>query len=197
MSRAAAWLLRRFRWHLVLAAPIPLHCVVIFYPHTSNWDFPVGLLAKWALDVRFRWVGKDSLFRWPLAPVLRRLGGIAVNRRARTGFTERLAAEFARHDDFRVVIAPEGTRSHTDRWRSGFYHLARSTAMPLVLAFIDYPRREIGIGACLMPTGNVAADMDCIRAFYAGRAGRHVAKQGTIRLRDEAQPAAAVVAEAG
>jgi 1-acyl-sn-glycerol-3-phosphate acyltransferase len=184
------------RWHIVLVAPVPLRCVVIFYPHTSNWDFPIGLLTKWAVDVRFRWVGKDSLFRGPLAPLLRRLGGIAVNRRIRTGFTERLADESAQHVDFRVVIAPEGTRSRTERWRSGFYHLARTAGMPLALAFIDYPRREIGIGAYLNLTGDVVADMDRIRAFYAGKEGHRVAHQGVIRLRDEEPMQSAVTAAA-
>ena len=169
----------------MLVQPVPLRCVVIVYPHTSNWDFPLGLLMKWAVAIRFHWVGKDSLFRWPLGPLLRRLGGVAVNRRERTRFVERLAAELERYPVMRVVITPEGTRARTDHWKSGFYHLARATGVPLALAFIDYSKREIGIGAYHTLTGDVARDMAGIGSFYAGRTGRHPAQQGPIRLRSD------------
>lgn len=164
---------------------MPERCVVIFYPHTSNWDFAIGLLTKWAVAIRFNWVGKDSLFHWPLGPLLRSLGGIPVNRRERTQLVERLAAELARRPVLRVVITPEGTRARTEHWKSGFYHLAKVARVPLALAFIDYTRREIGIGAYRTLTGDAAADMAAIASFYAGRTGFHPEQQGPVRLRDE------------
>jgi len=184
-ARAAAGLLRACGWRVVLAQPVPPRCVVVVYPHTSNWDFPIGLLAKWALAIPFRFVGKDTLFRGAFGRLLVRWGGIPVNRRARSGFIDQMQAAFAQHADFRLAIAPEGTRRRTDAWRSGFYHLARAADVPVALAFIDWPRRAIGVGAVVELTGDVAADMDRIRAFYADKAGRRPGQQAPVRLSDE------------
>jgi len=185
LARLALWLLAARGWRVVLAQPVPLRCVVIFYPHTSNWDFTIGLLAKWATEIFFRYVGKDTLFRGPFGAMLRRWGGIPVNRREHTGFIGQMQAEFARHDDFRLVIAPEGTRRLTGHWKSGFYHLARAAEVPVALAFIDYPRREVGVGGSVDLTGDVAADMARIAAFYADKRGRRPENQGPVKLRDD------------
>lgn len=185
LPRAAFALLRLFGWKVVLAQPVPMKCVVVFYPHTSNWDFPIGLLVKWMAGVFFRWAGKDTLFNSPLRRLLMHWGGIPVNRRERTGFIGQMKAEFERNADFRLVIAPEGTRRRTDHWKSGFYHLARAANVPLALAFIDYPRREIGVGAYLDLSGDVATDMARIAAFYADKQGRRPENQSPIRLRDD------------
>ncbi len=165
--------------------PVPMKCVVIFYPHTSNWDFAIGLLTKWAAGIYFRFVGKDTLFKPPFAAVFRHWGGIPVNRREHTGFIGQMRAEFDRHADFRIVIAPEGTRGHTPYWKSGFYHLARAVGVPVALAFIDYRQRRIGIGAYVELTGDVHADMARIAAFYADKEGRRPENQGPVRLHDE------------
>ena len=185
-TRFAGWMLRLTGWRVVLAQPVPLRCVVVFYPHTSNWDFPLGLMAKWLVGVHFRFIAKQSLFATPLAPWLRRWGGLPVDRSGQTGVIARLAAEFALHDDFRLVVAPEGTRSLTGHWKSGFYHLARAAEVPLALAFIDYRRREVGVGGYLDLTGDVAADMARIAAFYSDKTGKHPQNAGPIRLDDGA-----------
>ena len=178
----AAAMLRLTGWRVVLAQPVPSRCVVVFYPHTSNWDFPVGLMAKWMLGIHFRFIAKDSLFATPLAPWLRRWGGIPVDRSGRTGVIARLAAEFAEHADFKLVIAPEGTRSPTGRWKSGFYHLARAARVPVALAFIDYGRREVGVGGYSELTDDVAADMARIAAFYADKTAKRPENAGPVRL---------------
>ena len=144
-------MLRALGWRVVLAQPVPLRCVVVIYPHTSNWDFPIGLMAKWVTGIHFRFVGKDTLFAGPFGPLFTRWGGIPVNRRERTGIIAQLAQRFATEDDFRLVFAPEGTRSRTEHWKSGFYHLARAAGVPVALAFIDYARREVGVGAYRRP----------------------------------------------
>lgn len=190
-ARRVRWscaLLDCFRWRIVLAQPVPPKCVAVFYPHTSNWDFVIGILAKWTVGLDVRWVAKDSLFVGPFGRLLRSWGGIPVNRRERTGFTERLARECERHHEFRVVIAPEGTRGRAEHWKSGFYHLALRAGLPVALAYADYPRREVGIGAYLDLTGDAAIDMQRMLAFYAGKAGRRPALQGPIRLRDAGPP---------
>ena len=175
-------MLHRAGWSVVLAQPMPARCVVVFAPHTSNWDFIVGLLAKWAICLRVHFVAKDSLFSTPLAPLFERLGGIAVNRRQHTGFIERMRAEFGRHEIFRLAIAPEGTRSHTAHWKSGFYHLAHAVPVPLGLAFIDYPRKRVGIGGYIDLTGDASLDMARIASFYADKRGRNPDQQGPVRL---------------
>jgi 1-acyl-sn-glycerol-3-phosphate acyltransferase len=114
------------------------------------------------------------VFRW--------LGGIPVNRRERTGLTARLTEEFATRKRFYLAITPEGTRSHTDRWKSGFYHLALAAKVPLALAYIDYPRKRIGIGGYLELTGNEAVDLDALRRFYADKIGKCPQFQGEIRF---------------
>lgn len=159
-----------------------MHCVVVFYPHTSNWDFLIGLLAKWVIGIRFRWAGKDTLFNGPLRPLFVRWGGIPVNRRERTGFIGQMRAAFDRNAEFRLAIAPEGTRSPTSHWKSGFYHLARAAEVPLALAFIDYGRREIGIGGHFALTGDADADMRALAAFYADKMARRPERAGPVRL---------------
>jgi 1-acyl-sn-glycerol-3-phosphate acyltransferase len=179
-------LLRLAGWKVVLAQPVPPRCVAIFYPHTSNWDTVIGLCAKFMMGIRVRYVGKDTLFRVPLiGPLLVRWGGVPVNRREPVGFIRQMQGEFAHNAEFRLAIAPEGTRGLTPHWKSGFYRLARAAGVPLALAYVDYPHREIGIGGYLDLTGDVAADMGRIRAFYAGKCGRRPQNQGPVRLRDE------------
>ena len=189
----AAWLgaalLKAFGWKVVLAQPVPDRCVIIFYPHTTNWDTPIGLCMKFMTGLAVHYAGKDSLFRVPLlGPLLLRWGGVPVNRRERTGFIDQMTAQFRDHATFRLAIAPEGTRSRTEYWKSGFYHLARKAQVPLALGYIDYPKREIGVGAYVELTGDLVTDMAEIRAFYADKRGLYPGRQSPIALRDERAP---------
>lgn len=165
-----------------------MKCVVVVYPHTSNWDFTIGLLFKWTVGIRFRWVAKDTMFDSPLGPLYRLWGGIPVNRRERTGFAEAMRDAFSRHEDFRLVIAPEATRSHVDHWKSGFYHIARAANVPVALAFIDYSRREVGMVDSVDLSGDIGADMGRIEMLYEGRIGKNPDRQGPIRLREMKGP---------
>lgn len=183
-ARVSWWLLRLLGWQVVLPQPLPARCVVAIYPHTSNWDFAIGLLTKWALHIRFRWVAKDTLFRGPLSPLLLHWGGIPVNRRERTGFADAMRVAFACGDDLRLVIAPEATRSYVDHWKSGFYHIALAAGVPVALAFIDWSRREIGFLGHLELTGDSTVDMARIARCYDGKVGRNPELQGRIRLRE-------------
>jgi 1-acyl-sn-glycerol-3-phosphate acyltransferase len=112
-----------------------------------------------------------------------------VNRRERTGFIEQMTAQFRLQQVFRLAIAPEGTRSRTEFWKSGFYHLARAADVPLALGYIDYPAREVGVGGYVDVTGDPVADMARLRAFYGDKRGRHPQNQSPIRLRDDPSPA--------
>jgi 1-acyl-sn-glycerol-3-phosphate acyltransferase len=182
-ARFCGALLRLAGWRIELVWPPVPKALVIVYPHTSNWDFIVGILARAAIAIPIGFVGKDSLFRPPFGGLFRRLGGIPVNRRISTGFVDGLVEAFARADRLYLAIAPEGTRAKVDHWKSGFYHVARSAGVPVGLAFIDYARREVGIGHWLTLSGDEAADLARIRACYAGKRGKKPEKEGDIRFR--------------
>ncbi len=185
LARWSWRLLHALHWRVVLAQPVPSRCVIVIAPHTSNWDFVIGLLAKWVVGFPVRWIGKDSLFRWPfMRGFLLRIGGIPVDRSRHQGLTGQLREAFDQAPVLRLVIAPEGTRSRTEHWKSGFYHLALATRLPLGLAFIDYATREVGIGGYLALTGENAADMRAIAGFYAHCIGRHPQRQGPVRLHE-------------
>lgn len=183
-ARLAWAALRACGWRVALAEPVPMKCVVVFYPHTSNWDFPTGLAAKWIVGIDFKWVGKDSMFATPLAPWFRRWGGIPVNRRESTGFVAQMRAALDAHDDFRLVIAPEGTRSAAPHWKSGFWHLAREAGVPIGLAYIDYRAREVGIGTWIETTADADADVARMASYYARFTARRPRNAGPVRLRD-------------
>jgi 1-acyl-sn-glycerol-3-phosphate acyltransferase len=156
--------------------------VVIVYPHTSNWDFLVGYLAKVAAGLHLQWIGKDSLFRWPLGALFRRMGGIPVRRGARAGFIGELAREFAARDRLWIALAPEGTRSRTDHWKSGFYHLALAAGVPVGLASIDWGRRRIEFRHTMDLSGDPESDLRRLRAFYEGVRGLRPERAGEIRF---------------
>ena len=181
--RLARALLRAFGWRVDVAWPTAPRGVVIVYPHTSNWDFMVGIVARAAVGLPVSWVGKHGIFRWPLGPVLRRLGGIPVDRRAPHGLIGQLAAELARRDWMWLALAPEGTRARVEHWRSGFYRLACLADVPLGLGFIDYREKVVGIREYLALSGDEEADLTRIRAAYQAITARHPAQAGPIRLR--------------
>lgn len=170
-------------WRVDVVAPAVPKCVIIVYPHTSNWDFVVGYLAKLAAGLPVHWIGKDTLFRGPFDRLFRRMGGFPVNRREPTGLIRELAREFERRPWIWLAIAPEGTRSRLDHWKSGFYRLALAARVPVGLAFLDYPTRTVGLRSYVELTGDEAADLARIREEYAGKAGKRPALASEIRFR--------------
>jgi 1-acyl-sn-glycerol-3-phosphate acyltransferase len=182
-ARFCGALLRLSGWRIKLVWPPVPKALVVVYPHTSNWDFLVGILTRFAIAIPIGFVGKDTLFRPPFGGLFRGLGGIPVNRRKSTGFVDGLIAAFASADRLYLAIAPEGTRTRSDHWKSGFYRVALATGVPVGLAFIDYSRREIGVEAWLTMSGDEAADLARIRACYAGRRGKRPEGEGDIRFR--------------
>lgn len=183
MARRLAFLvLRWIGWQPVFTPPPGSRSVIIVYPHTSNWDFPLGILFRCCCGIPFNWAGKDSLFCGPAKWLFLKLGGVPINRREPNGTTARLAEAFAQRDSFHLCIAPEGTRSRVGHWKTGFYHLARSVNVPVGLGFIDYGRKRLGIERWIMLTGDRNADLSIIREYYAGIAGLYPEKAGQIRF---------------
>ncbi|MEH6824130.1 MAG: lysophospholipid acyltransferase family protein [Motiliproteus sp.] len=183
MSRLCNWIAKRLGWTLVDERPEEKHYVLVGYPHTSNWDFILAMLFKFAKGLHFNWVAKHTLFAWPFGGLMRALGGIGIDRSRRQGFTAELAEEFKRRPEMAVVIAPEGTRSYTDYWRSGFYHMAREAGVPVVLSYVCYKSKRVGFGPALYLSGDQDADLAKIQAFYADKVGLHPEKAGKIGFR--------------
>lgn len=169
-------------WKLLDLPERPPKAVVIAYPHTSNWDFPLTLLALAALPFGAQWVGKDTMFRGVCGPLLRSVGGVAVNRRERTGFVERLADEFRQRENFHLIIATEGTRAKQEGWKSGFYRIAVAADVPIIMAVVDYGKREVGLMNSIELSGDEDADMAHIAACYEGRRGHHHHNASPIQL---------------
>jgi 1-acyl-sn-glycerol-3-phosphate acyltransferase len=162
-SRLALWCLQRAGWQLDFDGLPARQGVIAVYPHTSNWDFIVGIFAKWAMGLSVTIWGKDSLFRIPLfGPWLRWMGGVPVNRSAPGGIVADMARQLRQareRDEFMwLVVAPEGTRAHGPGWRSGFYRVAVSAQVPLALAHLDFGRRRVGVHSCLQLSGDPDLD---------------------------------------
>ena len=186
MRTLSKGILKLIGWRMVGELPAP-KSVLIGAPHTSNWDFPLALLCFWSLSIPARWVAKHTIFRWPVGGLLRRLGGIPLDRAATRDFVKQVVDEFDEASELTFVLAPEGTRSHRDHWRSGFYWIAHGAGVPIVLGYVDYANRIGGIGDSFMPSGDIEADMDRIRRFYADKTGKHPEKTSAIRVRPNAE----------
>ncbi|QHE76441.1 hypothetical protein F9Z44_10425 [Hydrogenophaga sp. PBL-H3] len=177
-SRLARWLLGRLGWTVNFGGFPALQGVAIVYPHTSNWDFVVMLLAKWSMGVPARFWGKDSLFRVPLLGAwVRWLGGIALDRHSPRGAVSDMVALMAEHRRqgrmLWLALSPEGTRRRTSGWRSGFYQVARGADVPLALIRLDYSRKQIDVTDFVRLSGDVAADHARIAQLYGDARGLH------------------------
>lgn len=182
-SRLCRRVLALFGWSVVADFPQTKKYVLIVAPHTSNWDFPLGLLAAWALELDAHWLGKHTLFRWPYAWFFRALGGVPVYRGTALKLVDQIKDMFGRSERLVLALAPEGTRSRTDHWKSGFYHAARAARAPIAMASLDYGRKEIVLGGTFHPGEDIEAAFERIRAFYADRRGKRPENQSDIRVR--------------
>ena len=183
MSFLARLILKMIGWKLDIEVPDEKKFVLIGAPHTSNWDFPLALLAFWTLDLNIKWVGKIQMFRGPLKHLFTALGGIPVDRSAPGDFIKQIAEQFEQRDEMVLTIAPEGTRSKMSYWKSGFYYIALEAEVPICLGFMDYTTKTIGFKQLLYPSGNLDADIKIIADFYHGLTGKYPEKQGPIRIR--------------
>ncbi|NQD37539.1 acyltransferase [Permianibacter sp. IMCC34836] len=186
MQAFAVWLLNRLGWRLVGGIPEVRQCVIIFAPHTSNWDFPIMYLTKIAMGVKANFLGKHQLFRWPTGWFFRALGGIPVVRHEKHNVVTDSIQAFKDNPTLLLALAPEGTRSKTDHWRTGFYHIAVGAGVPLQLAFLDCRTRTLGLGPLLNLTGEIHADFARIRQFYQDKQGFKPELTSTVQPRPQA-----------
>ncbi|MCT9820338.1 1-acyl-sn-glycerol-3-phosphate acyltransferase [Microbacterium sp. W1N] len=176
------------RWRLVTEPAPTVPTVLIGAPHTSNWDFVLMLAIAWRLGIDARWLGKESLFAGWRGPLMRRLGGIPVDRSDAGRVVAEVVARVHAGEVFGLVVTPDGTRGATTHWKSGFYRIATETGMPVTLGYVDRTTMTTGLGPTLALTGDVGADMDRIRAFYADKAGLRPHLRTEPRLTSEDAP---------
>ena len=182
--------LRLTGWRVVGGVPGAAKYVLIAAPHTSNWDFPVGLMVCFALRLKVYWMGKASLFPPVLGSVMRWLGGIPVNREKAGNLVQATVDAYQRNERLVVVVPPEGTRSRVRQWKTGFYHIAQGAGVPIAFGYLDFGKKEAGLSTMFAPTGDLDADMRAIRAFYAGISGRNPDKFDAPALAQGEQPPA-------
>jgi 1-acyl-sn-glycerol-3-phosphate acyltransferase len=173
------------RWKLVSEPAPDRPTVLIGAPHTSNWDFVFMLGIAWKLDMHFRWLGKKSLFTGWRGPIMRGLGGIPVDRESPAAVVGEVLERIRAGEIFGLVVTPDGTRKGHTHWKSGFYRIAREAGLPVTLGYVDRTTMTTGLGPTIELTGNVAADMDLIRAFYADKSGVRPEHRVEPRLREE------------
>ena len=178
------FILRLVNWELIEETPPEKKYVLIGAPHTSNWDWVFALLVMAGLGVRPRWVGKISLFRGIMGPIMRGLGGISVVRGARKNFVGQIIDFYNKREKLVIALAPEGTRKYVDHWKSGFYYIAQGAQVPIAMGFVNYEEKKCGVGGCFIPSGNLDEDMKILQEFYANSAkGKFPENQALVRFR--------------
>ncbi len=175
--------LRLSRWHT--AGEVPSRGILVGAPHTSNWDWVLTMLLAWDNSVQIRLLVKDSYFKGPIGFIMRATGAVSLDR-DNPGATIRALLDDAESDEaFLLGLAAEGTRSKGEYWKSGFYRISQQTGIPVTLAYLDGPSRTVGWGPTFALTGDVVADMDRIRDFYADKQGIRPELTTVPRLREE------------
>ena len=167
-------LLRLWRWRVVGQFPDVPKAVLVVAPHTSNWDFLACMLAMFAVGLRLNWIGKHTLFRWPLRPLLLWLGGIPVRRDSRSGTVATLVETFRQRETLLLAIAPEGTRRAVKEWRMGFAHIAAGAGVPVVPIGLDWTHRELVLGPAIPLSGDLDAAASALRSWFPPVPGTHL-----------------------
>lgn len=165
-SFIAKKLLKWSGWTVNVQLPDFDKCVICVAPHTSNWDFIICELAYLSIERRAGFLMKKDWFIFPLGCFFRAIGGVPVDRSRRTDLVEQIAEKFNHNKKLSIAITPEGTRKGNTDWKTGFYRIAQRAGVPLVLAYLDYDKKEIGIERTFEPTGNIDADMEAIKRYY-------------------------------
>ncbi len=177
MRAISRLLLRLMGWRAVGMAPAELQrtpkFVLIAAPHTSNWDFPITLMLCFVLEMRVYWMAKASLFSWPIGWLSRWLGGIPIDRGASHNTVQSTVNTLSARERLIVIVAPEGTRGRVSHWKTGFYHMAHGAGVPIGMAYLDFRRKEGGVGRFFTTSGDIEADMVQIRQFYQGISGKN------------------------
>jgi 1-acyl-sn-glycerol-3-phosphate acyltransferase len=184
----ARFILRVCGWTPVGELPDLDKAVFIAAPHTSNWDGIWLMIYRVALDIDIHFLAKNTLFWWPLGTVLRALGAMPLDRTVSASTVRQIADAFTERNHFWFALSPEGTRKWQPHWKTGFHRIAKAANVPIVLAFIDYPSRRMGIGITLHPPRDIERDLQSFREFYEPFQGRVPENKGAIEFPPNYQP---------
>ena len=176
-------LLNFFGWSFSSDGPILNKCVLIAAPHTSNWDFPMMLAYGFKLNLKYYWLGKNTLFFGPIGVILRKLGGISVDRSKKNDFVSILSKEIAMKEECILIIPPEGTRSRSNHWRSGFLHIARTADVPIVFGRLDYKKRNLTFSRHISGRLSDKEIMEFAAMFYVDVSAYNPANFGPVQLK--------------
>jgi 1-acyl-sn-glycerol-3-phosphate acyltransferase len=164
-------ILKLIGWRIEGEKPVYKKYILLAAPHTSNWDFAIFLLVAFSLRIDIHWMGKDALFPKPFKWLMIWLGGVPVDRSKSNNMVDQMSDYYRDSEELIVIVPPEGTRRKVDRWKTGFYHIARQAELPIVQGYFDADRKCVGFGPSFFPTGDVDKDIAEIRAFYADKSG--------------------------
>ena len=159
-------------WKKNTTIPIPAKCIICIAPHTSNWDFVIGLLFSRAQGFKANFLMKKEWFFWPLGIWMRSLSGIPVNRGKKSSLTDQLAETASQCKEFRLAITPEGTRKRVEEWKKGFYFIALKAQIPILLFGVDYKNKTVICTKEIIPDGNVDSQMLEIKSYYQNMVGK-------------------------
>jgi 1-acyl-sn-glycerol-3-phosphate acyltransferase len=177
MSWLAGFILRIFGWKVVSGLPEGLNkAVVTMAPHTSNWDFVIGRLSFMSINTRVNLMIKKESFFFPLGIILKALGGIPVDRSHSQNTVKSITDHFDEAEKFYLIITPEGTRKRVERWKKGFYFIATNARVPIILGYLDYKKKEGGLGPVIYPSGDYEKDLATIQDFYRSKNARYPEK---------------------
>lgn len=181
----SVFLFKIIGWEKVGQLPDISKYVIILAPHTSNWDLFYGISTAFALKLDICFMAKKELFRWPFGPLFKFLGGVPIDRDKSINVVDQIIQRYNENEKYVIAITPEGTRSKTKYWKTGFYHIASGANVPILLGFLDYSTKKGGAGPLITPTGNIEHDIQIIRDFYSKIAGRYSEKVAPISVSQE------------
>jgi len=175
-------ILKLWGWKIEGTIPNFKKYIIIAAPHTSNWDLILLLLFKFNTGIKVNWFGKDTIFRKPFGGLMKWLGGIPIDRKSHHKTVDKFVDEFKKHNKLIILISPEGTRSKKKKWKTGFYYIAKIACIPIVLKYLNYKEKIIGIGPTFIPTENIHTDFKYFQDFYSDKIGKYPKKQSEIEI---------------
>ena len=174
LKNISKFILKAFGWKIIAnITPEIKKSVLIVAPHTSNWDFVIRRMVYFALNVNVKFLIKKEFFRFPLDQILKKLGGIPVKRDSANLVVNHIVNILKKNDSLIITITPEGTRKYNAHWKKGFYHIAQSAKVPIVLGYLDYKKKEAGIGHVIYTSGNFDKDFKFIEDFYRDKTAKY------------------------
>lgn len=172
---------RLLGWRLTGTKSPHLKEVLIAAPHTTGWDYLIMVGSAWAFKFPIAWIGKKELFNFlPLRLLFLATGGIPIDRDSSNNMVKNLATKIQNMDEIHLCIPPEGSRKKKTGWRTGFYYIACEAKIPITCSYIDFKTKTAGIGQSIMPSGDIEADMQLFKQFYADKRGKFAERQTPV-----------------